>query len=145
MLRWQIPIHEYRGNITIVHKAVNIHKNADGLSRWASANTPDNPAYVPLEAEPQILIEDINITDVETELFEEFRESYKQDKNLYILKSFLDIYCKDTALVNSLAEIWKPSYCEGRFHFFDSIIYHRTKNSCVMTLYNRLCINTILL
>ncbi|MBW0572063.1 hypothetical protein O181_111778 [Austropuccinia psidii MF-1] len=33
-------------------KAGNIHKNADGLSRWALANTPDNPAYVPLEAEP---------------------------------------------------------------------------------------------
>ncbi|MBW0563601.1 hypothetical protein O181_103316 [Austropuccinia psidii MF-1] len=43
MLRWQIPIQEYRGNMTIVHKAGNIHKNSDGLSRWALANTPDNP------------------------------------------------------------------------------------------------------
>ncbi|MBW0566339.1 hypothetical protein O181_106054 [Austropuccinia psidii MF-1] len=50
MLRWQIAIQEYRGNITIAHKAGNIHKNSDGLSRWALANTPDNPAYVPLEA-----------------------------------------------------------------------------------------------
>ncbi|MBW0556446.1 hypothetical protein O181_096161 [Austropuccinia psidii MF-1] len=47
MLRWQIAIQEYGGNMTIVHKAGNIHKNADGLSRWALANTPDNPAYVP--------------------------------------------------------------------------------------------------
>ncbi|MBW0517151.1 hypothetical protein O181_056866 [Austropuccinia psidii MF-1] len=31
MLRWQIAIHEYRGNMTIVHKAGNIDKNADGL------------------------------------------------------------------------------------------------------------------
>ncbi|MBW0568496.1 hypothetical protein O181_108211, partial [Austropuccinia psidii MF-1] len=62
MLRWQIAIQEYRGNMTIVHKSGNIHKNADGLSRWALANTPDNPAYVPLEAEPQIPIEGINIT-----------------------------------------------------------------------------------
>ncbi|MBW0490931.1 hypothetical protein O181_030646 [Austropuccinia psidii MF-1] len=46
-LRWQIAIEEYRGNITIVHKAGNIHKNADGLRRWALANTPDNLAYVP--------------------------------------------------------------------------------------------------
>ncbi|MBW0557863.1 hypothetical protein O181_097578 [Austropuccinia psidii MF-1] len=44
-------IQEYRGNMTIVHKAGNIHKNADELSRWALANTPDNPAYVPLEAD----------------------------------------------------------------------------------------------
>ncbi|MBW0550901.1 hypothetical protein O181_090616 [Austropuccinia psidii MF-1] len=66
MLRWQIAIQEYKGNMTIVHKAGNIHKNADGLSRRALANTPDNPAYVPLEAEPQIPIEGINITDIGT-------------------------------------------------------------------------------
>ncbi|MBW0499610.1 hypothetical protein O181_039325 [Austropuccinia psidii MF-1] len=66
MLRWQIDIQEYRGNMTIVHKEGNIHKNADGLSRWALAHTPDNPAYVPLEAEQQIPIGGINITDIGT-------------------------------------------------------------------------------
>ncbi|MBW0515659.1 hypothetical protein O181_055374 [Austropuccinia psidii MF-1] len=81
MLRWQIAIQEYRGNITIVHEAGNIHKNADGLSRWALGNTSDNPAYVPLEAEPRIPIEGINITDIGTEFFEEARDSYKQEKN----------------------------------------------------------------
>ncbi|MBW0507150.1 hypothetical protein O181_046865 [Austropuccinia psidii MF-1] len=69
MLRRQIAIQEYRGNMTIAHKAGNIHKNADGLSRWALANTPDNPADVPLEEEPQISIEGINITDFGTEFF----------------------------------------------------------------------------
>ncbi|MBW0522017.1 hypothetical protein O181_061732 [Austropuccinia psidii MF-1] len=34
MLRWQIAIQEYRGHMTIVHKAENIHKNSYGLSRW---------------------------------------------------------------------------------------------------------------
>ncbi|MBW0543108.1 hypothetical protein O181_082823 [Austropuccinia psidii MF-1] len=48
MWRWQIAIQEYR------------------------ANTPGNPAYVPLEAEPPIPIEGINITDIGTEFFEEF-------------------------------------------------------------------------
>ncbi|MBW0583803.1 hypothetical protein O181_123518 [Austropuccinia psidii MF-1] len=66
MLRWQIAIQQYRGNMTIVHKAGNIHTNSDGLRRWALANTLDNPAYVPLEAEPQIPIEGINITDIGT-------------------------------------------------------------------------------
>ncbi|MBW0511326.1 hypothetical protein O181_051041 [Austropuccinia psidii MF-1] len=129
--------------MTIVHKAGNIHKNADGLHRWALANTPDNPAYVPLEAEPQILIEGFNITDIGTELFEEVRQSYKQDNNCHILTSLLDKDCKDTAFANSLDEVWKPSYSEGRFHFFDRIIYHRTKHSCLMTLCSRLLINTI--
>ncbi|MBW0590104.1 hypothetical protein O181_129819 [Austropuccinia psidii MF-1] len=49
MLRWQIAIREYRGNINIVHKPGNIHKIVDGLSRWALANTPENPAWVPQE------------------------------------------------------------------------------------------------
>ncbi|MBW0525240.1 hypothetical protein O181_064955 [Austropuccinia psidii MF-1] len=73
MLRWQIAIQEYRGNMTIVHKAGKVHKIAYGPSRWALANTPDNPAYVPLEAEPPIPIKGINITDIGTEFFEEVR------------------------------------------------------------------------
>ncbi|MBW0565691.1 hypothetical protein O181_105406 [Austropuccinia psidii MF-1] len=68
MLRWQNTIEEYRGNITTFHKSGNIHKNSDGLSRWPLANTPDIPAYVPLEAEPQIPIEGINITDIASTL-----------------------------------------------------------------------------
>ncbi|MBW0564529.1 hypothetical protein O181_104244 [Austropuccinia psidii MF-1] len=59
MLRWQIAIQEYRGNMTIVHKAANIHKSADKISRCELSNTPDIPAYVPLEAEPQIPIKGI--------------------------------------------------------------------------------------
>ncbi|MBW0552994.1 hypothetical protein O181_092709 [Austropuccinia psidii MF-1] len=90
MLRSQIAIQEYRGNMTIVQKAGNIHKRADGLSRWALANTPVNPAYVPLEAETQIPIEGINTTDIGTEFFGEVRESYKQDRNFHILTSLLD-------------------------------------------------------
>ncbi|MBW0536709.1 hypothetical protein O181_076424 [Austropuccinia psidii MF-1] len=66
MLKWQIAIQEYRGNMIIVHKSGNIHKNADGLSRLALANTPDSPAYVPLEEEPQIPIDGIKITDIGT-------------------------------------------------------------------------------
>ncbi|MBW0544004.1 hypothetical protein O181_083719 [Austropuccinia psidii MF-1] len=90
MLRWQIAIKEYIGNMNIVHKAGNIHKNSDGLSRWALANTPDNPAYVLLEAEQQIPIEGMKITDIGTEFFEEVRESYNKDKNCHILTSLLD-------------------------------------------------------
>ncbi|MBW0586030.1 hypothetical protein O181_125745 [Austropuccinia psidii MF-1] len=90
MLRWQIAIQEYRGNMIIVHKAGSIHNNSDGLSRWALANTPYNPGYVPLEEEPQIPIEGINITNIGPEFFEEVRESYEQDKNFHILTSLLD-------------------------------------------------------
>ncbi|MBW0512626.1 hypothetical protein O181_052341 [Austropuccinia psidii MF-1] len=144
MFRCQIAIQEYRGNMNIVHKAGNIHKNSDGLSMWELANTSDNPDYEPLEAEPQIPIKGINITDIGTELFEEVTEYYKQEKNCHIVTSLLDKYCKDTSLVNSLDEVWNNSYSEGRFHFFDGIIYHRTKISCVMKLCSKFPINTIL-
>ncbi|MBW0531469.1 hypothetical protein O181_071184 [Austropuccinia psidii MF-1] len=50
MLRSQIAIQEYRGNMTIAYKDGNIQENADGLSRWPLPNNMDNPAYVPEEA-----------------------------------------------------------------------------------------------
>ncbi|MBW0509121.1 hypothetical protein O181_048836 [Austropuccinia psidii MF-1] len=122
MLRWQIAIQEYKGKMTIVYKLGNIHKNADGLSRWELGNTPDNSAYVPLEEERQIPIEGINITDIGTEFFEEVRKSYKQDTNCHILTSLLDKDCKHTSLVNTHDEVWKNSYSEGRFHYFTCLM-----------------------
>ncbi|MBW0548363.1 hypothetical protein O181_088078 [Austropuccinia psidii MF-1] len=120
------------------------YEHADGLSRWALANTPVNPAYVPLGEAAQIPIEGINITDIGTEFFEQVKESYKQDKKCHILTSLIDKVFKYKFLVKALDEVWKNSYAEGRFHFFDGIIYHRTKHSCVMTMCSRLLINTIL-
>ncbi|MBW0515996.1 hypothetical protein O181_055711 [Austropuccinia psidii MF-1] len=145
MLRWQISIQKYRGNMTIVHKDGNIHKNADSLSIWALPNTPDNPSYLPTGAETQIPIEGINITDVGTEFFEEVRDSYKLDKNCHIITSLLQKDCRNAALANSLDDIWKTSYDNGRFHLFDGILYHRSKHTCIMVLCSRMLINTILL
>ncbi|MBW0532946.1 hypothetical protein O181_072661 [Austropuccinia psidii MF-1] len=108
MLRWKKANQEYRGNMTIVHKAGNIHKSSEGL----------NPAYVSLEAEPQISIEGINITDIGNEFFQEVRESHKQDKDCNISTSLLDYNCKDTSLVNALDKVWKNSYSEERLHLF---------------------------
>ncbi|MBW0544323.1 hypothetical protein O181_084038 [Austropuccinia psidii MF-1] len=82
--RWQIAIQEYRGNMTIVHKDWNVHKISDVLSRWPLPNNIDNPAYVPEEASPQIPIEGISVTDLNTTFFQEVRNSYTQDKNCRI-------------------------------------------------------------
>ncbi|MBW0501116.1 hypothetical protein O181_040831 [Austropuccinia psidii MF-1] len=38
----------------------------------------------------------------------------------------------------------KKAYYEGRFHLLDGILYHRTKDTCVMTLTDRALINIIL-
>ncbi|MBW0581549.1 hypothetical protein O181_121264 [Austropuccinia psidii MF-1] len=55
ILRWQIAIQEYRGNMTIIYKEGKIHTNADGLSRWPLDNVKGNPAYDP-EVEAKITI-----------------------------------------------------------------------------------------
>ncbi|MBW0565121.1 hypothetical protein O181_104836 [Austropuccinia psidii MF-1] len=47
MLRWQIAIQEYRGNMTIIYKEEKSHTNADGLRRWPLDNFKSNPAYDP--------------------------------------------------------------------------------------------------
>ncbi|MBW0588032.1 hypothetical protein O181_127747 [Austropuccinia psidii MF-1] len=56
MLRRHIAIQEYRGNMTIVHKAGNILQNSDGFSRLELPYTPENFAYIPKSEEPQIPI-----------------------------------------------------------------------------------------
>ncbi|MBW0516830.1 hypothetical protein O181_056545 [Austropuccinia psidii MF-1] len=144
MLRWQIYIQEYRGNMTIVHKDGNVHKNADGLSRWPLPNGIDNLAHVPEEALPQIPIEGISVTDLKTTFFEEVRHSYTQDKNFSILCQLLNKDCKDNSLIHALDEVWKKYYDERRFHLLDGIIYHRTKHTCVMTVVESSLINLVL-
>ncbi|MBW0517045.1 hypothetical protein O181_056760 [Austropuccinia psidii MF-1] len=144
MLRWKIAIQEYRGNMTIVHKDGNFHKNADGLSRWPLPHNIDNPSDVAEEASPQIPIEGISVTDLNTTFLEEVRYSYTQDKNCSILFQLLTKKCKGNSMIHALDEIWKKSYDEGRFHFLDGIIYHSTKNTCVMTVVDRSLINLVL-
>ncbi|MBW0481900.1 hypothetical protein O181_021615 [Austropuccinia psidii MF-1] len=110
MLRWQIAMQEYRGNMTIAKKDQNIHKNADGLSRGPLPNHNDNPSYVPEEASPQIPIEGINVTALKTKLFEEVRNSYTQDTNCSILCQILTKDCRDNSFIQALHKIWKKTY-----------------------------------
>ncbi|MBW0564126.1 hypothetical protein O181_103841 [Austropuccinia psidii MF-1] len=123
--------------MTIVQKDGNIHRNADGMSRWPLPNNIDNPAYVPEEASLQIPIEGISITDLNTTFFEEVRKRYTQDTNCRILCKLLTKDCKDNSLINALDEICKKLYDEGRFHLLDGITYHRTKHTCVMAAVDR--------
>ncbi|MBW0520028.1 hypothetical protein O181_059743 [Austropuccinia psidii MF-1] len=89
MLRWKIAIQEYKGNMTIVYKDGNIHKNADGLSRWPLPNNIDNPDHVPEEASTQIPIEGISVSDMNTTFFEEVRNRYTKHKNFSTYANYL--------------------------------------------------------
>ncbi|MBW0486372.1 hypothetical protein O181_026087 [Austropuccinia psidii MF-1] len=102
IIRWQIAIQDYGGNMTIVHKDGNIHKNADGLSRWPLPNDIDDSAYVPEEAFPKITIEGISVTDLNTTFFQEVRNRYIQDINFSILYQLLNKDSKDNSVIHSL-------------------------------------------
>ncbi|MBW0515707.1 hypothetical protein O181_055422 [Austropuccinia psidii MF-1] len=141
MLSWQIAIHEDRGNMPIVHKDGNINKNADGLSRWPLTSNIDNPAYVPEETSPQIPIEGISVTNLNTTFFEELKNSNTQVNHCRILCQFLTKDFKDNSLIHASDEIWKKSYDEESLHLMDGIIYHRTKHTCIMTVVDRSLIN----
>ncbi|MBW0514690.1 hypothetical protein O181_054405 [Austropuccinia psidii MF-1] len=130
--------------MTIVQKDGNIHKNADELSIWPLPNNVENPAYVPGEASPQIPIEGISITELNTTFFEEVRNSYTQDRNCRILCQLLTKDCKENSFIHALDELWKKLYDEGRFHLLDGIVYHRTKYICVMKAVDRSLINLVL-
>ncbi|MBW0481022.1 hypothetical protein O181_020737 [Austropuccinia psidii MF-1] len=45
ILRWQIAIQAYLGNMNIIYKEGKSHTNADGLSRWSLENFKSNTAY----------------------------------------------------------------------------------------------------
>ncbi|MBW0578542.1 hypothetical protein O181_118257 [Austropuccinia psidii MF-1] len=144
MLRWQIAIQEYRGNMTIVHKNGNIHKNADELSRWPLPHDIDNPAYVPEEASPRMPIKGISVKDINTTFLEEVGNTYTQDRNCIIIWQLLTKDSKDNCLVHALNEIWGKLYDEGIFHLLDGIIYHRNKHTCVMAVVESSLIKLVL-
>ncbi|MBW0487566.1 hypothetical protein O181_027281 [Austropuccinia psidii MF-1] len=127
--------------MTSVHKSGSILKIEDGLSRWASENTPEDSAWVPQEKH---YIEGICVTNIGTELLNRAKKSYKIDKSFQILCQLLMKDCKDPSLSSKQDYIWKKAYDEGRFHLLDAILYHRTKHTCVMSLTDRILINTIL-
>ncbi|MBW0562830.1 hypothetical protein O181_102545 [Austropuccinia psidii MF-1] len=91
----------------MAHKYGNIHENSDFLSRWALANTPENPAWVPQEEHH---IEGICVTDIGIEFFNQVKEIYKMDNNCHVLFQLLMEDLKDSSLSSKLDEIWKKAY-----------------------------------
>ncbi|MBW0499373.1 hypothetical protein O181_039088 [Austropuccinia psidii MF-1] len=127
--------------MTIFHQYGNIYRNSDGLSRWALENKGENPEWVPQEDNH---IKAIFVTEIGIEFVNKVKECYRMERNCHIL---CQLYMKDfeePSLYSKIVEVWKKAYEEGRFHLLDGIIYHRTKNTCVMTLKDRGLINTVL-
>ncbi|MBW0561349.1 hypothetical protein O181_101064 [Austropuccinia psidii MF-1] len=132
MLRWQIAIQEYRGNITIVHKSGNIHKNADVLSRWGLANTTETPSWVPQE---EYHMEGICVTDVGTDFFtqdEMWKMAYDEGR-FHLLdgipyhrtKHTCVLALTDRTLINTILHEFHDSVAAG--HLSEDSILERVK------------------
>ena len=61
MLRWQTALQTYRCSMTIVHRAGKSNANADGPSRNALPNNPENPA-ADLTPDEQLMLADIQFS-----------------------------------------------------------------------------------
>ncbi|MBW0460400.1 hypothetical protein O181_000115 [Austropuccinia psidii MF-1] len=109
--------------MTVSHKSGNIHKNADGLSRWALENTTENPAWVPQEEHH---IEGICFTDIGTEFFNKVEERYKMDKNCHILWQLL--MKEYRALINTILHECHDSVAAG--HLQEDRTLERVKTCC---------------
>ena len=133
MLRWQIAIQQYRGSMTIIHKAGNKHKNADGLSRWALPNNSDNPAYEPEEHDVFPIL-GIHVCDLSEAFHKLVRESYSKHCEMVKLIEIFESKEISTELVNSLDNCYKTEYKEGKFCYLDGLIYYRHKHSSVLVL-----------
>ncbi|MBW0483173.1 hypothetical protein O181_022888 [Austropuccinia psidii MF-1] len=70
MLRWQIAIQEYRGNMSIRYKGGKSHTNTDGLRRWRLDNVKSNRAYEP-EGAAKI---NIHFMEIDTKNYLRFSE-----------------------------------------------------------------------
>jgi len=143
MLRWQIAIQQYRGNMTIIHKAGEKHKNADGLSRWALPNTPDNPAYDP-EDEDIFPILGIHMSDMDKVFFECVQKSYDQNSELLKLVEILRNENCAPELIASLPDNLAKHYKLGKFTLFDGLLYFRHRHSSVLVICDEVQIDTIL-
>jgi hypothetical protein len=143
MLRWQIAIQQYRGQMTIIHKEGAKHKNADGLSRWALPNTPDNPAYDP-EDDKIFPILGIHVCDLDEALYELVRQSYNDDCEMLKLVNILSNDNSPPELIASLPDTLSKHYKEGKFTLLDGLLYFRNRHYSILVLTDKTQIKNVL-
>ncbi|MBW0496575.1 hypothetical protein O181_036290 [Austropuccinia psidii MF-1] len=150
MLRWKIAIQEYIGNFTIIYKEGNNHTNADGLSRWPLDNVKSNSAYGPEEPESGTFdsgntysegtdtpILGISSSELHNEFLNAVLKSYSKHKQCGILLQLLQQKYRIPDLESQLEEPWWRAYKDNRFFLVDGLLYHREKDTSLLTVVDR--------
>ncbi|MBW0521023.1 hypothetical protein O181_060738 [Austropuccinia psidii MF-1] len=121
MLRWQIAIQEYRGDMTMIYKEDKSHTNADGPSRLPLDNVKSNPAYDP-EVAAKIAIHFMEIDRRKNFKFSEWEPQFgTQDSN-------------ETETEGTESPIWGIGSSEMHNEFFSSVTksYSKHKQCSIM-------------
>jgi hypothetical protein len=137
MLRWQLFIQHYHGQMTIVHRSGASHVNADGLSRAALANDSANPAadlhdddipeihFATHNLVPEIHA--VSIVNLSEEFFDKIRDGYKEDEPLRLIVDTLSApNASKSPLLGSLPAPLKTLWDQGRFFLADDLLYKRS-------------------
>ncbi|MBW0550805.1 hypothetical protein O181_090520 [Austropuccinia psidii MF-1] len=146
MLRWQIAIQEYRGNMPIIYKEGKSHTNADGLSRCPLDNVKSNPAYDP-EVAARIPIHFMEVCRSRNFRFSEWAprsgtpdsgDTESEGTETPILKY------RSPELVSQLEEPRLRDYKDNKFFLIYGLLYHREKHTSALTVVDRDHISLIL-
>ncbi|MBW0573213.1 hypothetical protein O181_112928 [Austropuccinia psidii MF-1] len=129
MLRWQIAIQQYSGNMTIIYKEGKSHTNADGLRRRPLDNVKSNPAY-DLEAAAKIPMHFMGIDRTKNFRLSEWAP---EDGTL----DSENIASESPELESQLEEPWFRAYKDNKFFLIDGLLYHREKHTSALTVVDR--------
>ena len=129
MFRWQLAIQEYRGRMTISHRAGALHMNADLLSRHPLPNDANNPAGV--DEVDMVEIFGLHVVDLASEFFAEVAEGYAKCKDLNMIRKILSNpnNAENHTLISSLGTEYKKLFNAGRFILEDDLLYYRQQGS----------------
>ncbi|MBW0581870.1 hypothetical protein O181_121585 [Austropuccinia psidii MF-1] len=151
MLRWQIAIQEYRGNISIIYKEgkIPIHfMEIDRMknfrcSEWApGSGTPDSGNTDCEETETPIL--GISSSKLKNEFFSAVLKSYAKQKQCGTLLQLLQQKYRSPELESQLQEPRLRAYKDNKFFLVDGLLYHIEKHTSALTVVDRDHISLIL-
>ncbi|MBW0563380.1 hypothetical protein O181_103095 [Austropuccinia psidii MF-1] len=151
MLRWQIAIQEYRGNMNIIYKEAKVPIHFMGIDRrknfrfseWApEIGTPDSGNTDSEGTETPIL--GISSSELHNEFFSAALNSYAKHKQCGILLQLLQQKYRSPELESQQDEPWLRAYKDNKFLLIDGLLYHREKHTSALTVVDRDHISLIL-
>jgi transposase InsO family protein len=156
MLRWQLAIQEFRGQMTIIHRAGKANVIADALSRAPLPNDVSNPAADLDDAlPPQVLALDIHdftsalsyaplylptihalsIASLNNELISVIQQGYEDDPDFFrVVEALRAPSFSLSEVAGGLPKPLARDFTNGRFFIMDLLLYRRKGISSTLVI-----------